>query len=197
MRWWCPAPDHPTSNLRTVLREHPRRSAMRCWVSPAWRHLRARCWRLSVAQSRTTIGNRTNAATQAARQVIDMAGNALVRQPGRSGLTGQRRHHTMPRVTGPPAAPTLRTSRAGQPWAIESREGLSVARCGGMWPVLGLQMACCTGSFRTAAQPMVGTSCLHLRHHPAQGGEHHGIDAAALELVQLVVDEQQNAIALP
>ena len=44
---------------------------------------------------------------------------------------------------------------------------------------------------------MVETSCPHLRHHPAQGGEHQGIDAAALELVQLVVDEQQNAIALP
>ena len=76
-----------TNNLRTVLREHPRRSAMACWVSPAWRHLRARCWRLSVAQSRMTIGNRINAATQAAMQVIDIAGNALVRQPGRSGLT--------------------------------------------------------------------------------------------------------------
>jgi len=41
-----------------------------------------------VAQIRTTIGSRINAAIQAARQVIDMAENALVRQPGRSGLTG-------------------------------------------------------------------------------------------------------------
>jgi hypothetical protein len=39
-----------------------------------------------------TIGSRINAATQAARQVIDMAGNALVRQPGHSGLTGRRAH---------------------------------------------------------------------------------------------------------
>jgi hypothetical protein len=41
-----------------------------------------------------TIGNRTNAATQAARQVIDMAENALVRQPGRSGLAGRRAHRS-------------------------------------------------------------------------------------------------------
>jgi hypothetical protein len=36
----------------------------------------------------TRIGNKINAATQAAKQVIDMTEKAGVHQPGRSGLTG-------------------------------------------------------------------------------------------------------------
>jgi hypothetical protein len=55
---------------------------MACWVRPSRRHRRARCWRDSVAQKRTTRGSRTRARAQAAMQVMDRGGTGQCRAMG-------------------------------------------------------------------------------------------------------------------
>ena len=64
-----------------------------------------------------------------------------------------------------------------------------MARGGGSGRLrIHLTLAGSTGSWNKTDQAVVETSCLHLRHHPAQSGQHYGVGAAALELIQLVIN---------
>ena len=57
------------SSRRTVEREHPSRSAIRCCVQPARRQRLARCCRDSEAQQITSSGSRISASSSAASVV--------------------------------------------------------------------------------------------------------------------------------
>jgi hypothetical protein len=90
-------PGHPCSGrfinrytasiLRTVVLEHPSRSAMACCVHPSRRQRLARCSRLSVAHSSISRGNSSSASSRAARQVVDIS----VTGQCRAIRAGQRR----------------------------------------------------------------------------------------------------------
>ena len=91
------------SSCRTLQREQPSRSAMRCWLRPERRNRRARSRSVSRIHASRRTGTSSRARAQAARQVVVIGGNAVVISQGAAPAPGVE----WVRELGLPRSPSL------------------------------------------------------------------------------------------